>query len=257
MTTEPHIGPGPRRDYRIGVVFLHPGCNMHCTFCATDNDMDTMTSSGAQRVLGCVRDRGIDSVVLGGGEPFAWPHDTLRLAAWARAQGFFVQVGTNGIAMPSSREGLDRVDRFVLPLDAADAALHNASRRFGPGHHELVIQRLRALRAAEKSVTVSTVVNARNAAHLGPLAGFLCDYFDGGGALHAWHLYKFLPEGRGGALHEAELAIGDDAYDAACDAAKGRCDGFHVYKRRDMRHSKSVDFFWQHRGRIRVGSETW
>lgn len=230
---------------------------MHCTFCVTDDAMDTMTYAEAQRLLGHVRGRGIESIVLGGGEPFAWPHDTVRLAAWARAQGFFVQVGTNGIAMPTSGEDLGQIDRYVLPLDAADPVVHNDSRRFGHGHHQLVLERLAALRAMGASVTVSTVVTARNIDRLGPLAAYLCEYAADGGALHAWHLYKFLPEGRGGALHADDLSVADDAYGAACDAAKARCAGFRVYKRRDMRHSRTVDFFWQRHGRIRVGSETW
>ena len=243
--------------YRIGVVFLHPACNMHCSFCVTDDNMDTMSFADAQRLLAYIRARGIDSIVLGGGEPFAWPHDTLRLAAWARSQGFFVQVGTNGVAMPESREQLDLIDRYVLPLDAADAPVHDQSRRYGAGHHQLVLRRLHALRAVGKSVTVSTVVNARNVAHLPSLAAYLTEYVDGGGALHAWHLYKFLPEGRGGSLHADEFAIDGAVYDAACNDAKSRCRGFRTYKRRDMRHSKSVDFFWQRRSQIRVGSETW
>ena len=242
---------------RIGVVFLHPECNMFCTFCITDDRMDTMTFAQAQRLLESLRERSIANVVFGGGEPFAWPHDTIRLAAWARSQGYFVQAGTNGIAMPESRERIEQVDRYVLPLDAADPAVHNTSRRFGPGHHQLVVNRLTALRDIGKSVTISTVVTARNAGHLPSLAAFLSEYAQGGGALHAWHLYKFLPEGRGGRAHARELAIDDATYDAACADAKERCNGFHVYKRKDMRHSRSVDFFWQFRGRVRTGSETW
>ncbi|MCC6154003.1 MAG: radical SAM protein [Candidatus Hydrogenedentes bacterium] len=241
----------------IAVIFLHPDCNMTCTFCITDDRMDTMTFAQAQRLLGTLRERAIDNIVLGGGEPFAWPHDTLRLAAWARSQGFFVQAGTNGIAMPETRGQIDHIDRYVLPLDAADPTIHNQSRRYGPGHHELVLTRLAALRAIGKSVTISTVVTGRNVAQLPALGALLSQYAQDGGQLHAWHLYKFLPEGRGGRTHAQELQIDDPAYDAACTQAKQHCTTFQVFKRRDMRHSKSVDFYWHHRGRMRAGSELW
>ena len=242
---------------RVAVVFLHPDCNMSCTFCITDDRMDTMTFGQAQRLLTTIRERSIDNVVLGGGEPFAWPHGTIRLAAWARSQGFFVQAGTNGIGMPASRDQIDHIDRYVLPLDAADAAVHDDSRHYGPGHHELVLNRLDTLRGIGKSVTISTVVTARNVDRLSSLADLLNAYADDGGALHAWHLYKFLPEGRGGRAHADRLSVNDAAYDDACAGAKARCNAFHVYKRKDMRHSRSVEFFWQYRRRITVGSETW
>ena len=168
-----------------------------------------------------------------------------------------MQVGTNGISMPEDPAGVDVIDRYVLPLDAAEAAIHNQSRRYGAGHHALVLGRLETLREAGKSVTVSTVVTTRNSSHLEGIADLLHDYTARGGRLHAWHLYKFIPEGRGGAAHADELDIAEAAYDAACARVKPRCTGFRVYKRKDMRHSRSVDFFWMEDGALRTGSEVW
>jgi len=244
-------------EEKIAVLFLHPACNMSCTFCITDNALDTMTFAQAQEVLAVARSRSMTNVVFGGGEPFAWPHDMLRLAGWAKSQGHFVQVGTNGISMPEEPAYVDVIDRYVLPLDAAEASIHNQSRRYGAGHHGLVLGRMEALRHAGKSVTVSTVVTTRNSGHLEGIAELLNDYAARGGRLHAWHLYKFIPEGRGGATHADELDIAEAAYDAACARVKDRCAGFRVFKRKDMRHSRSVDFFWMEDGVLRTGSEVW
>jgi pyruvate-formate lyase-activating enzyme len=246
-----------QQPYRIAVVFLHADCNMTCTFCVTENTVDTMGFDQATRVLAVLKQRSVDNVVLGGGEPFAWPGDTVGLAARAKELGFVVQVGTNGIAMPENYSRIDSIDRYVLPLDAADASVHNELRRYGNRHHAIILDRLEALRRRGKTVTVSTVVTARNIHALSDLSAFLARYRDDGGRIHAWHLYKFIPEGRGGRRNADSLRVSDSDYDAACNRAKGESPGVTVFKRKDMFHSKSVDFFWYEKGTMRVGSEVW
>ncbi len=245
------------RPYRIAVLFLHADCNMTCTFCVTENVVDTMAFDQAAHVLGVLKERSVENVVLGGGEPFAWPHDTVKLAGHAKASGFLVQVGTNGIAMPEGYPYIDCIDRYVLPLDAADADLHNDLRRFCNRHHAIILDRLDTLRRAEKSVTISTVVTKRNVHALPELGAFLSRYQDHGGRIHAWHLYKFIPEGRGGRKHAELLLVDDDEYEEACHRAKRDVFGMTVFKRKDMFHSRTVDFFWYERGAMRVGSEVW
>ncbi len=242
---------------QIAVVFLHPACNMTCTFCGTENDIDSMTPEQAWTLFDRIKGRGFGNVVLGGGEPFAWPHDVVSAAEDAKANGLFVQVGTNGIGLPADFEALDCIDRYVLPLDGADAEGHNAVRITRNGHYELIVKRLETLRRARKSVTVSTVVTSRNANDLDRIGSFLATYHEWGGQLHAWHLYKFLPIGRGGRENADTLSIPDADYNAACAVVKGRDLGFPVYKRQDMRHSRHVDFFWYEGGALRIGSEVW
>ena len=241
----------------IAVVFLHPACNMTCTFCGTENDIDSMTPGQARALLDRIESRGIGNVVLGGGEPFAWEHDVVSVARDGKAKGFLVQVGTNGIDLPPRFETLDCIDRYVLPLDGPDAASHNAVRITRDGHYDLIMGRLETLRASVKSVTVSTVVTSQNVDGLDRIGSFLAKYCARGGQLHAWHLYKFLPIGRGGRENADSLSISDADYDDACTAIKQRNLGFPVYRRRDMRHSRFVDFFWYERGSIRIGSEVW
>jgi MoaA/NifB/PqqE/SkfB family radical SAM enzyme len=230
---------------------------MTCSFCVTENGMDTMRYDQAAQLLDDLKQRGIDNIVLGGGEPFAWPHDTVALAATAKSHGFFVQIGTNGIAMPESYPSLACFDRYVLPLDSVDASVHNALRHHGPGHHALILDRLKALLSARKSVTVSTVVTSQNVHGLPELAELLANYQQRGGQLHGWHLYKFIPEGRGGRDNASWLDISPQVYDAACADVKRRALGLTVFKRKDMMHSKTVDFFWFEGGVLCAGSEVW
>jgi MoaA/NifB/PqqE/SkfB family radical SAM enzyme len=241
----------------IAVLFLHPGCNMTCLYCISDETFDAMSQDQALGLINTLAAGGVTNVVLGGGEPLAWPGDLYGLAAHAKAQGLLVQVGTNGIALPEGFEHAAAVDRYVLPLDAADAATHNQLRRYKRQHFEIIMDRLEKLRSAGKGVTVSTVVNAQTALGLPRLARFLHEYCDNGGQVHAWHLYKFLPLGRGGAKHDDELHISDLGYTEACDHVKSLELPFVIYRRKDMFHSRSVDFYWYERGELRVGSQVW
>lgn len=224
------------------VVMLTPACGMSCGFCVTE-PFRAMDFGQALSLLEGLRGQGVRRLVLGGGEPFSWKHGTVSLAARAKAMGFHVQVGTNGIDLPEGFERLESIDRYVLPLESMDAAVHDALRVFSRSHHAIILDRLERLRADGKSVTVSTVVTRQNIGGLGGLGRFLEGYRLRGGLLHAWHLYRFLPVGRGGRLHAERLDIDEADYHQACDAVKRAGLGFPVYKRTDMYRSSTVGFF--------------
>ena len=219
--------------------------------------MSSMRYEQALHVLEEAARRRIGNVVLGGGEPFTWRPDAMRLAREAKRRGFLVQMGTNGVALPTDYERADAVDRYVLPLDAATASAHDALRHYPGGHHRVIVERLARLRDAGKPVTVSTVVTALNHGELETLAAFLNAYVRQGGRLHAWHLYRFLPQGRGGARNAPRLRVGEATYEAACARAKAAVKGYAVFKRKDMQHSRTVDFFWHEGDRLCIGSECW
>ena len=244
-------------DRSIGVIFLHPGCNMSCSFCITTDTYSSMRPDQAVHLLDVLRARGIDNVVMGGGEPTMWAHDLVGLTREAKERGFLVQLGTNGVAMPCDYERLDSIDRYVLPLDGPDAATHDRMRHCGASHFEIVRERMERLRDAGKCLTVSTVVTAENIDRLADLAVLLMDHVLDGARLHAWHLYRFIPEGREGARNAPRLDVPEAEYDAACAQVRDMGLGFTIYKRKDMRHSKTVDFFWYAGERIVVGSEVW
>lgn len=227
----------------VAVLMLHVGCDLACPFCVNDPApcLRFQEAEGHLRRLGA---EGVSNVVLGGGEPFLWPHDVTALARAAKGLGFFVQVGTNGTRLPDAFERLSCFDRWVLPLESDAPPVHDLMRPgAGPSsHHAVILDRLERLRAAGRSVTVSTVVTSWNVGGLPRLAAFLEGYRDGGGNLHAWHLYRFLPRGRGGSVNARDLWIDAAAYHRACDAVRGRHPDLAILKRPDMYRSQTVSF---------------
>lgn len=239
---------------------LHGDCNMQCRFCITDSGVESMSGTDYERALDRLEEKNFENIVIGGGEPFCWRGGVERAARSAKDRGFYVQVGTNGILMPDRDIYSQCVDRYVLPLDAADAGAHDQLRRLqvpGESHHALILGRLRQLREWGRSVTVSTVVSRANQDNIVAIGDLLADYVADGGCLHAWHLYCFIPRGRGGRRAAAALGISADEFNAAADLTHAQHYPFVIYKRPDMRHSATVDFFWHEGGRLRVGSEVW
>ncbi|MBI5362135.1 MAG: radical SAM protein [Planctomycetes bacterium] len=239
----------------VAVVLLQPQCNMTCTFCVTEDGFDPMPFDEAVALLDHLVRAGTSSVVLGGGEPFHWPGDVVRLARAARERGLAVQVGTNGVDLPAGFAELDCFDRWVLPLESVDPGPHQAMRRFEHRHHAVILERLAELQRARRSVTLSTVLTKVNVGSVQDVAHFLRDYHAVVENVHAWHLYQFLPLGRGGAKHGTELAIPEADYRAAVAAVKQLTLPFRVFQRTDMYRSKTVEFYWRAQGRFVAGGE--
>ncbi|MFP4500924.1 MAG: radical SAM protein [Candidatus Hydrogenedentota bacterium] len=236
---------------------LHGGCNMACPFCVTDTRVAPMTRHQARALVHDLARSGFRGVVLGGGEPFAWPW-LIDVARHAQTQGLEVQVGTNGVQLPAGYTRLHAIDRFVLPLESTHAPTHDRMRPLaGRSHYALIFDRLAALRSAGRQVTVSTVVTAENLDGLPALGARLAAYQAGGGRLHAWHLYRFIPEGRGGARHAGRFHVDEAVYHAAADAVREAQPTVRIFKRPDMYHSRDVEFFWYEASTLRIGSQAW
>lgn len=241
----------PRK--RIAAVYLLPDCDMACTFCGSETNFAVMSRPQAEAMLVALKAQGILNVVLGGGEPFLWPHGLLELAQTAKGLGFTVQVCTNGIHLPEGFEGLPMLDRFILPLEALDPAVHDQLRRHTGGHHAVVLDRLHALARASREITVSTVVTRENLGELPALAAFLGGLKAAGARIHAWHLYRFLPVGRAGARNGDRLGTSFETFAAAVEGARKVDLGFPVYRRSDMLHASSVAYVWAEGGGLKVG----
>ncbi len=240
-------------EKQIASLFLLPDCDMACVFCASERGFDVMSCADAHGVVDALAATAVRNIVFGGGEPLLWPHDLDALAGHARRLGFLTQVCTNGAAALGATD-LPHVDRVILPLESTDAATHDALRRRAGGHHAGVLERLRALLDGGREVTLSTVVTARNIDHVARIGELLAGLAAGGGRIHAWHLYRFLAVGRGGAENANALAVDAPAYLSVCAEAKGLGLPFPVYRRDDMLRSSSVEFLWMEDGRLRVGS---
>jgi MoaA/NifB/PqqE/SkfB family radical SAM enzyme len=230
---------------------------MTCTFCVTEENFGVLEFGMAVQLLDHLMARGIGTVTFGGGEPFTWQGNVVALAREAKQRGLRVQIGTNGIALPDDFATLDCIDRYVLPLEASDPAVHDTMRTDPRrSHHATIIERLAELQHAGKSVTISTVVTAANLHDILNLAEFLRGYHRHAGSLHAWHLYQFLPLGRGGRANERQLTIPAEEYRLICDAVKALDLPFKVFQRRDMYRPSSIEFYWAKDRRIVCGSES-
>jgi MoaA/NifB/PqqE/SkfB family radical SAM enzyme len=240
----------PQSVLSHAVIMLHPGCNMACSFCITNNSFDVMSLDKASQLLTYLKGVGMVDVILGGGEPFAWTYDLLSLANQAKEMGFMVQVGTNGIALPKNFENQECIDRYILPLESMDENTHNTMRFYKSRHHSLILHRLAQLKNSQKEVTLSTVVTRHNVNDLDQTAEYLREYQASGGQIHAWHLYQFIPEGRGGKLNATSLSISPANYFEACQRIKQKELGFTVYRRNNMYQSQTVGFFWFQDGKL-------
>ncbi|MFN7953756.1 MAG: radical SAM protein [bacterium] len=242
---------------QIASLFLLPDCNASCAFCAAERGFSTMSFAQAERLLDELARGTIRNVVLGGGEPFLWPHDVLRLAAHAHQRGLLVQVCTNGLVLPKDFAETPFVDRYILPLESADPAIHDRLRGAGAGHHAWMLDRLALLTRARRSFTLSTVVTARNVAGIADLARLVDGLAQSGAPLHAWHLYRFLPVGRGGARNGTRLAISPERFLAAWREARATAPHARIFRRDDMLAASTVEFFWAEGAAIRTGGEAW
>jgi MoaA/NifB/PqqE/SkfB family radical SAM enzyme len=247
--------PALDRRKRIASLFLTPDCDMGCRFCASETGFSVMSFDEAESLLRELRRRSVADVVFGGGEPFLWPHDLSRLTRLARDLGFRVQVCTNGVSMPGDFATIESIDRYILPLESMESALHDELRRARDSHHARTLERMESLAGSERELTVSTVVTRRNLDRLQPILDHLLGLAGRGVRLHAWHLYRFLPIGRGGSAHGAELAIDAPEFRRACAPLQSAGAPFAVYRRPDMMNSRTVEFFWYEDGRLRTGSE--
>lgn len=239
---------------RIASLFLLPDCDMACRFCASERDFSPMELERAVWLLHALREQGFVSVVFGGGEPLLWPHGLARLTDLARRLGFLVQVCTNGVNLPDGFADDPGIDRYILPLEAADPAIHDRLRVHPGGHHAVVLRRIDELAGSGRELTISTVITRDNGGEIDALARYLLGARSRGVALHAWHLYRFLPVGRGGRPNAQRLAVPRAEFLAACGRAKRAGLDFPVYRRDNMLRSSSVEFFWVEQGALQIGS---
>ncbi|MFT7487556.1 MAG: MoaA/NifB/PqqE/SkfB family radical SAM enzyme [Candidatus Paceibacteria bacterium] len=248
------LGAAVPSHKQVAAFFLLPACDIRCSFCISHNEFDVARPADAEGLMEALAQTSIDSVVLGGGEPTLWPHDLNALAASARRLGITTQLNTHGGGVLAKLDDYSEIDRFILPLESSDPAVHDNLRRGFDGHHKMVLELIDALVSAGRELTFATVVTSENHADIPKLAAWIGALCARGARVHAWHLYNFLPEGRGGAREiAAHLATTREQYLAACAAAKGAGLDFAVYRRDNMLKSSSVEFFWFEKGALHMG----
>ena len=229
----------------VAVVLLTPACGMECPYCGADDRFNVLGRAEARALMDTLSRDGFQSVVLGGGEPLLWPHGLRELCTAARSRGLLVQVGTSAAALPADAAEWREVDRWVLPLESAEAAAHDALRPLrGGSHHAQVLKALHGFAGAGASVTVSSVARRGGEADLRSVGALLQRLRGQGLRLHAWHVYRFQAMGRHGAENGPRFALEDAEWAALGRGLRADLPTLPVLLRPDMMHSKSVAFFW-------------
>jgi MoaA/NifB/PqqE/SkfB family radical SAM enzyme len=240
----------------VAAFFLLPSCDIRCVFCISHDDFDVVKPEEARGLIDFLASQSVKSVVLGGGEPTLWPHDVNELARYASEAGLVTQLNTHGAGVRENLDKYSHVDRFILPVESTRSDVHDDLRRGLEGHHSMVMDLADELIARGRELTFATVVTSKNHMDVPAIASWIHGLLKRGAKVHSWHLYNFLPEGRGGARKIAEgLATTREQFLTACSSAKGAGLGFPVYRRDNMLKSSTVEFFWFEEGELHIGGE--
>ncbi|MGC8846944.1 MAG: radical SAM protein, partial [Candidatus Hydrogenedens sp.] len=204
-----------------------------------------------------IKEREMESVVFGGGEPLQWKFPLSHSINLAKMMGLHTQIGTNGIGLTPEVIGNLNADRYVLPLDSNNPLVHNYLRKGFRKHYDIIKNRLKYLTERKIPFTISTVVCKINLDILNEITAFLLHLWEKGAKIHAWHLYRFLPFGRNGFRNADMLNISKNEYFDKTEEIKKNDLPFLVYRRPNMQLSKEVDFFWVEEGHVKIGSQIW
>ncbi|GFO97313.1 anaerobic ribonucleoside-triphosphate reductase activating protein [groundwater metagenome] len=128
----------------VSVVFFN-GCNFNCIYCSNKNFIDVtdrlepLFKKGKVVDIEDIEKQVIDAktfisaVVFSGGEPTAHPRELERLAGFAKEQGLFVGIETNGY-YPDRLEGLIKkklLDKIFLDIKASPGDIQKYRRITG------------------------------------------------------------------------------------------------------------------------------
>lgn len=160
-------------------------CNQRCFYCFNNSGPGSpaseLTMDRWMGILHALHRRGLESVHLTGGEPFAYRH-AVELLAGAQAMDLSTSILSNGFRVEelagSFPEVFARLAVAQISLDSMNEATHNLRRDYSRAWRDAV-SAIRALRQLAVPVEVSCVVSEANLADLGAVAEF-CRTMDAG-----------------------------------------------------------------------------
>ncbi len=113
-------GPNAGRE----AVFLRLAlCNLRCSWCDTKYSWFGGTEMNVHDVYEALMKTAGDvrHLVVTGGEPLLWSRELIQLLRFMRAQGFYVEVETNGTLRPG--ELVNYVDEFNVSLKLSNSGV--------------------------------------------------------------------------------------------------------------------------------------
>lgn len=153
-------------------------CNQHCFYCFNNSGLGSpaseLTPERWLRLLRALRQTGLESMHLTGGEPFAYKH-AIELLAGAQAMALSTSILSNGFRIKGLAEAFPEVfSRLAvaqISLDSMNEETHNRRRGY-PRAWQDAVSAIRALRQLAVPVEISCVVSESNLADLGAVAEF-------------------------------------------------------------------------------------
>lgn len=153
-------------------------CNQRCFYCFNDSGIGSQaTELSFERwldILRAAQRKGLQSIHLTGGEPFAYKN-AVKLLAGAQAIGLSTSVLSNGFRLAELTKTSPDVFRKLavaqISLDSMNEDAHNIRRGYARAWQD-AITAIRALRQLDVPVEVSCVVSDTNLADVGAVAEF-------------------------------------------------------------------------------------
>lgn len=149
------------RTLPLMVLYLTDGCNSKCVTCDIwKNPRRNMDMALVEQLASASHDLQTRWVLLSGGEAMQHPQWG-AIARRFRAAGLHTMLLTNGLLLKKQIEDVkNSVDEVIVSLDGGTAATYQAIR--GVDAFDLVIEGIRAVRAAGIPVTTRTTVQRMN-----------------------------------------------------------------------------------------------
>ncbi len=195
---EPAAGARGTPGQRPPVVIwnLLRRCNLTCKHCyATSADSPFRNELGtteALRVIDDLRDAGVRVLILSGGEPLL-RHDLFELAAYAREQGFFVALSSNGTLIDADtieRVAAARFDYVGISIDGLQD-VHDAWRQM-PGSFAKAMHAVQLCRQHGIRVGLRTTLTRDNHPQLPAILDLMREH-----DVHKFYLSHLNYSGRG------------------------------------------------------------
>jgi MoaA/NifB/PqqE/SkfB family radical SAM enzyme len=181
-------------------------CNLDCAYC---EDFGTEHNVGAGsfpslkaacRVLDAIR-KGVDSLILTGGEPLLHPEIT-PLAAYAHQDLRFRRITllSNGLLLTQNEELVPLLDRLIVSLDSVDAGLWDGINNMSPGTAQTIIDNLIHYGQRQREFDLQIIVNCVLSPETLPGATALLEFCRDNGllvsfspqAVNNWPRYELL-----------------------------------------------------------------
>jgi MoaA/NifB/PqqE/SkfB family radical SAM enzyme len=140
-------------------------CNLDCAYCEdfgiqhNTGSVTSLSLQAARGVLGAIR-RGVDSLILTGGEPLLYP-EIVPLTAHARKDLKFRRITllSNGLLLPQREELLPLLHRLVISLDSVDAQLWDGIINMPTGTAQTIMDNLILYGRRQREFGLRIVVN--------------------------------------------------------------------------------------------------